>query len=60
MLSGVLADQSALYGVIQQLEALALELLEVRSQPAAELGGESQTRQTPPRRTPSLGERRPP
>jgi hypothetical protein len=29
MLSGTLADQSALYGVIHQLEALGLELLEI-------------------------------
>jgi monoterpene epsilon-lactone hydrolase len=31
LLSGPLADPSALYGVIHQIEALALELLEVRS-----------------------------
>lgn len=34
VLSGLLADQSALYGVIHQLEALALELVEVRSLPS--------------------------
>jgi hypothetical protein len=31
VLSGRLADRSALYGVIHQIEALALELFEVRS-----------------------------
>jgi hypothetical protein len=31
LLSGQLSDQSALYGVIHQLEALGLDLLEVRS-----------------------------
>ena len=31
LLSGGIPDQSALYGVIQQIEALGLELLEVRS-----------------------------
>jgi epsilon-lactone hydrolase len=31
LLSGQLPDQSALYGVIHRLEALGLELLEVRS-----------------------------
>jgi hypothetical protein len=30
VLSGVLVDQAALYGVLAQLEALGLELLEVR------------------------------
>ena len=30
ILSGVLADQAALYGVLAQLEALGLELIEVR------------------------------
>jgi hypothetical protein len=30
ILSGALPDQAALYGVLAQLEALALELLEVR------------------------------
>jgi len=34
VLSGVLADRSALYGVIHQLEALGLELLEVSSAPS--------------------------
>jgi hypothetical protein len=31
ILSGSLPDQSALYGVIHQLEALGLQLLEIRS-----------------------------
>ena len=35
MRSGTLADQSALYGVIHQLEALGLEVLEIRSWPSA-------------------------
>jgi hypothetical protein len=30
VLTGVLADQAALYGVLAQIEALGLELLEVR------------------------------
>ncbi|HEY2487873.1 MAG TPA: hypothetical protein VGI37_00070 [Streptosporangiaceae bacterium] len=30
MLTGTLADQAALYGVLAQAEALGLELLEVR------------------------------
>lgn len=35
LLTGALPDQSALYGVIHQLEALGLDLLEVRSQAGA-------------------------
>jgi HAD superfamily hydrolase (TIGR01509 family) len=38
LLTGSLPDQSALYGVIHQLEALGLELLEIRSWPSAALG----------------------
>jgi hypothetical protein len=34
MLTGSLTDQSALYGVIHQLEALGLQLLEIRRLPA--------------------------
>ena len=30
MLVGVLADQAALYGVLAEIEALGLELIEVR------------------------------
>ena len=33
LLTGSLPDQSALYGVIHQLEALGLELLEIRCRP---------------------------
>jgi len=33
VLSGVLADQAALYGLLAQLEALGLELIEVRRLP---------------------------
>ena len=35
VLSGVFADQAALYGVLAQLEALGLELIEVRRLPSA-------------------------
>jgi hypothetical protein len=38
LLTGSLADQSALYGVINQLEALGLQLLEIRRVPAADAG----------------------
>lgn len=38
VLSGSLPDQSALYGVIHELEALGLELLEIRSLPAGDAG----------------------
>lgn len=38
LLTGSLADQSALYGVIGQLEALGLQLLEIRRQPADDPG----------------------
>lgn len=34
-LSGVFADQAALYGVLAQIEALGLELIEVRRLPSA-------------------------
>jgi len=33
LLTGILADQAALYGVLAQIEALGLELLEVRRLP---------------------------
>jgi hypothetical protein len=35
LLRGVLPDQSALYGVLQQLEAFGIELLEMRRVPIA-------------------------
>jgi hypothetical protein len=35
VLSGELPDQAALYGVLAQIEALGLELLEVRRLPSA-------------------------
>jgi uncharacterized protein YbjT (DUF2867 family) len=58
VLSGLLADQSALYGVIHQIEALALELLEVRSPCAAGYGSDSHLPQV--RRVGLVsGERRP-
>jgi hypothetical protein len=34
VLTGVLADQAALYGVIAEIEALCLELIEVRRLPS--------------------------
>ena len=43
VLSGPLADPSALYGVIHQIEALALELLEVRSPYATSYATHSHT-----------------
>ena len=36
VLTGVLADQSALYGVLAEAEALGLELIEVRRLPPGE------------------------
>ncbi len=36
MLTGVLADQAALYGVLAEAEALGLELIEVRRLPPGE------------------------
>jgi len=36
VLTGVLADQAALYGVLAEAEALGLELIEVRRLPADE------------------------
>ena len=39
ILSGVFADQAALYGVLSQLEALSLELIEVRRLPPAQPQG---------------------
>jgi hypothetical protein len=36
LLAGSLPDQSALYGVIHQLEALGLQLLEIRRLPTAD------------------------
>jgi hypothetical protein len=38
VLTGSLADQSALYGVINQLDALGLELLEIRRPKSGESG----------------------
>jgi hypothetical protein len=38
LLTGSLPDQSALYGVINQLEALGLQLLEIRRANCGDLG----------------------
>jgi hypothetical protein len=37
VLTGVLADQAALYGVLAEAEALSLELIEVRRLPSDDL-----------------------
>jgi hypothetical protein len=39
VLTGVLEDQSAMFGVLAQIEALGLELLELRHGPAQVAGG---------------------
>ena len=39
LLQGALADQSALYGVLAQIEALGLELLELRRLPGGPAAG---------------------
>jgi epsilon-lactone hydrolase len=43
LLSGSLPDQSALYGVIHELEALGLQLLEIRSPESCDAGTTSPT-----------------
>ncbi|MGH2860727.1 MAG: hypothetical protein ACRDLT_04370 [Solirubrobacteraceae bacterium] len=43
LLSGSLPDQSALYGVIHQLEALGLQLLEIRCPPTDDRGRPAQS-----------------
>jgi hypothetical protein len=44
LLSGSLPDQSAVYGVINQLEALGLQLLEIRRLPTGDPERASQSR----------------
>jgi hypothetical protein len=44
LLIGSLPDQSALYGVIHELEALGLQLLEIRSLPISDSGPKSSER----------------
>jgi hypothetical protein len=44
LLIGSLPDQCALYGVIHQLEALGLQLLEIRRPPSGVPGQEAQSR----------------
>ena len=41
VLTGVLADQAAVYGVLAEAEALGLELIEVRRMPSDEPRGPS-------------------
>jgi hypothetical protein len=41
VLTGHLPDQAALYGVLAELEALGLELLEVRTSDGDDTGGKS-------------------
>ena len=41
LLAGVLADQAALHGVLTQIEALRLELVEVRRRPGEAPAAES-------------------
>jgi hypothetical protein len=48
LLTGALADQAALHGVLAQIEALGLELLEVRRLP----GEPGDRRESPGRVTP--------
>jgi hypothetical protein len=47
LLTGSLADQSALYGVIHELEALGLELLEIRCLPTGPRSSASDGRSSP-------------
>ena len=48
VLTGLLEDQSALFGVIAQIEALGLELLEVRQIQARPKAPESRETRAPP------------
>jgi hypothetical protein len=48
VLTGLLEDRSALFGVIAQIEALGLELLEVRQIPAGPRAPESRENPAPP------------
>jgi hypothetical protein len=54
LLAGELADQAALYGVLTQIEALGLELIEVRRLPreAPATGSSQGRRESPGRVTP--------
>jgi hypothetical protein len=51
LLAGVLADQAALHGVLTQIEALGLELVEVRRLPG-EPSAAGYRRESPGRMTP--------
>jgi epsilon-lactone hydrolase len=44
LLIGLLPDQCALYGVIHQLEALGLQLLEIRHPPSSVSGQDDSSR----------------
>jgi hypothetical protein len=56
MLTGSLADQSALYGVINQLEALGLELLEIRRPKSGEPGRSAKSHELCEHNSPGPGE----
>ena len=58
LLIGSLPDQCALYGVIHELEALGLQLLEIRSLRISDSGPESSLPPEPPGAAPSTS--RPP
>ena len=51
VLTGALPDQAALYGVLAEIEALGLELLEVRRRGYEHRGGPGQPSPNPPNRT---------
>ena len=50
LLTGSLPDQSALYGVIHELEALGLQLLEIRSLPTDDPGRPARSTRGAPHR----------
>jgi FAD/FMN-containing dehydrogenase len=59
LLSGSLADQCALYGVIHELEALGLQLLEIRCPSLAMPGRPAQAHDQPSNDSSRLGDRQP-
>jgi hypothetical protein len=48
VLTGLLADRSALFGVLEQIEALNLDLLELRQIRASPRAGEARRDRLPP------------